>query len=190
MSEKRHRSSSGGGRAKQVLAWTGWGILIALLGTNLVMFLLREEGAEETTGGFLTPEHLQSAGFWVPISAAWLFALLGLFWTSSAYKHSERSSLLWAKRGYALTILGGLALALATFEPETFPRPWLAVVAAGVFGAQTVFFALLARAEYRRAETGEGTRHPRRHGERSSAPPAPVVPQAPAGPAESPGAGR
>lgn len=190
MSERRHRSS-GGGRAKQVLAWAGWGMLIALLGTNLVMAFLNEE-QDGTPQGFFTIELLQIAGFWAPMALAWLFALLGLLWVGKAYKHSERASLLWAKRGYAFAIVGGLAFAIAVFEPELLDRRWLAVAASSLFGAQTVFFALLARAEYRRAETGEGTRHPRRHGERSSssASSVPAVPPAPAGPAESPGAGR
>jgi hypothetical protein len=193
VSEKRHRSS-GGSRAKQVLAWTGWGMLIALLGTNLVMFLLSDnEGGKGE--GFLTIDLLQRVGFWAPMAAAWLFALLGLYWSSKAYKHSERNSLLWARRGYTFTICAALAFVIAFYEADAenhalLNRAWISVVAACVIGGQTVFFALLARAEYGRAETGEGTRHPRRRGERPAAPPAPVLPQTPAGPAESPGAGR
>lgn len=191
MSEKRHRSS-GGSRGKQVLAWAGWGMLIALLGTNLVMAFLNEE-TDGTPQGFFTPDILQTVGFWAPMAVAWLFALCGLFWVSKAYKHSERASLLWAKRGYTFTIVAALAFAIATHEVDAenralLSRAWLSVIAAVLLGGQTVFFALLARSEYRRAETGEGTRHPRRHGDKSAVP-TPISPS-PSGPAESPGAGR
>ncbi len=187
MSEKRHRS---GGGKKQVLVWIAWGILIALLGSNLVMFFAKDDEVAGTTGeGFITLDMLQRAGFWAPLAAAWLFALCGLFWVASAYKHSERASLLWAKRGYITSILGALALSIAFYEPD-IGRTWFGVVAAAVFGAQTVIFALLARSEYRRAETGEGTRHPRRHGDKLVVPTLSAGAQSPAGPAESPGAGR
>ena len=169
MSEKRRRSG-GEGRGKRILVWSGWGLLVVLLGGNVVIALMNRD-KDETPQGVLQPEHLQAAAFWVPIAVCLVMSLLGLFWSSKAYAQNERASLLWARRGYVFSLVGSVALAMAVFDPETFKREWLAAFAAVIVGGQSVFFAMLALGEYRRADSGEGGRR----GRSRPSPAAPVI---------------
>jgi hypothetical protein len=157
VSERRHRSSEGRGR--RILVWSGWGLVVLLLGGNLVVSLVNRKG--DALQGFLTPDHVRSAAFWAPICAALALSLCGLWWSSKAYAHSERSSLLWARRGYLFTLVATVVFLMAAFDRDMFPREWLSVIAAAVIGGQTVFSAMFAFKEYRRAESGEGSRRPR-----------------------------
>lgn len=147
MSGRRHRRE----RARR-LAWAGWGLLVVLLCANLAT-ALSDTGDKEQ--GFLTPEFLQMAGFWAPLAVAVAMALCGYFWSSRAYAQNERSSLLWARRGYVFTLAAAAALALACLDAELFPRAWFAVLASSALGGQALFFGMLAFREYRRARAGE-----------------------------------
>jgi len=178
MSERRHRSTSEG-RGKRMLVWAGWGIVVLLLGGNLVIGLLNRKGG--ALQGFLTPDHVRSAAFWAPISAALALSLCGLWWSSKAYAHSERSSLLWARRGYLFTLVATVVFLMATFDRDMFPREWLSVIAATVIAGQTLFSAMLAFNEYRRAESGQGSRRPRGRLE------TPLMTDVPVAPPDAPG---
>lgn len=151
---------------KKFLVWSGWILLVAVLGGNLVMAYVRQPKGDDTPQGFITPELLQTGAFWAPMAATFLMSLLGLYWSSRAYSQTERTSLLWARRGYALSLLGGAVLVMAVFDAELFPRPWLAAVSAVLLALQTSIFAMVSFKELRRAETGEGSRRPRGHRER------------------------
>jgi hypothetical protein len=158
MSERRHRSTSEG-RGKRILVWAGWGLVVLLLGGNLVIGLVNKKG--NALQGFLTPDHLLRAAFWAPMTAALALSVCGLWWSSKAYAHGERTSLLWARRGYLFTLVATVVSLMATFDRDMFPREWLSVIAAFVIGGQTLFSAMFAFKEYRRAESGEGSRRPR-----------------------------
>jgi hypothetical protein len=185
VTERRHRS--GGSRLRKALPWAGWIALFAALAGNVVWSRLHEENGR--SAGFLTPRILSIVGLWAPIAAALLLSLCGLFWSSKAYAHSERSSLLWARRGFVFTLVGTVLFAFFCVDGETvdgkvvatLPREWLAVLASFVIGGQTALFAMLSFREYRRAEAGGG-----RRGRRPDADEA--TPSAPAS-TERPGAG-
>ena len=179
MSERRRMSGSTEGRGKRILVWCGWGIAVLLLGGNLVVGLLNKKG--DTLQGFVAPEHVLTVAFWAPISVVFGMSVLGLWWSSKAYSHSERTSLLWARRGHLFTLVGSVVFLMATFDREMFPREWLAAIAAVVVGGQSLFFALVALKEYRRAETGDGSRRPRGRLE------TPMMPAVPGAPPESAG---
>ena len=153
--ERRRKS---GGR-RTWLTWAGWGVLVLLLGGNIVFGFLNEK--EETPHGFLTPEHLLAAAFWVPAAFAMVISLCGMYWSSKAHAQSERSSMLWARRGYVFTLVASVAFVLAAFDREAFPREWLAAFAAALVAGQAFFAAMISLREYRRAETGEGGRRGR-----------------------------
>ena len=178
MSERRHRSS-GDGRGRRMLVWAGWGSIVLLLGGNLFVGLVNRKG--DSSPGFLAPEHLLTVAFWAPVAATIVISLLGLWWASKAYAHSERSSMLWARRGYLFTIVGCTFFAMATFDRELFPRPRLAIVAATVLGGQAIFSAMIAMKEYRRAASGEGSRRPRGRLE------TPMMTDVPVAPPDAPG---
>jgi cytochrome bd-type quinol oxidase subunit 2 len=155
LSDRRHRAGGGGGASK-ALAWSGWGILTLLLAGNIAMGLINQK--DEQPQGFITPEVLQAAGLWIPVLAAMTFAVLGLYWSTKAHKESERSSLLWARRGYAFSLVGAVIFLMAVFDAETFRREWLAVVAGLVLAVQSVLFAMFAYREFKRSAEGEGRR--------------------------------
>lgn len=138
------------------LAWLGWGTLVVLLVANLVTALAGSPAAAPQ--GYLTPEVLQAAGFWIPISVAIAMSAAGVVWATRAYSLNPRSSLLWARRGYFFTLAAAAALGLACLDAELFPRAWLAVLAASAVGGQALFFGILSFREYRRAEATHGER--------------------------------
>jgi hypothetical protein len=178
MSERRHRSKSEG-RGKRMLVWAGWGLAVLLLGGNLVIGLVNKKG--DALQGFVTPDHLKSAAFWTPTVAALALSLAGLWWSSKAYANGERTSLLWARRGYLFTLVATVVFVMATFDRDMFPRDWLSAIAAFVIAGQTLFSAMVAFKEYRRAESGEGSRRPRGRLE------TPMMTDVPAAPPDAPG---
>jgi hypothetical protein len=147
VSGRRHRRE----RARR-LAWAGWGLLVVLLCANLAT-ALSDKG--DTPQGLLTPEFLQVAGFWGPLAVAVVMAPAGWFWSIRAYAHNQRSSLLWARRGFVFTLAAAAALAFACLDAELFSRAWLLVLASSALGGQALFFGMLAFREYRRAQAGE-----------------------------------
>jgi hypothetical protein len=153
MSDRKHRSSGGG---RKWLPIAGWGLAVLLLGGNIVLALAREK--DETPQGFLTPALLRTVAFWLPVLVAFAMSLAGMFWTSKALSHNERASLLWMRRGFVFALVGTVVLVFACFDPEMFPREWLAVIAAALLGALTFHFAFAAWKEYQRAEMGPGHR--------------------------------
>jgi hypothetical protein len=185
VSERRRRSGSDedrGERRKRIFTWLGWGTLVALLGANLVISWIREPKNDKPQG-FLSPDVLRAAAFWIPIGGAVAMSALGLYWSSRAYSQSERSSLLWARRGYVFGLIGAVALAFACFDVETFPREWFVCLAAAVVAGQSLLFGMMSFREFRRASSGGSGRHGR-----SS--PTQSVDAAPSPAAESPGPGR
>ncbi len=188
MSERRRRSGSDEDREdrkKRIFTWLGWGALVALLGANLLISVLREPKNDKPQG-FLSPELLRTVAFWIPVSGAALMSALGLYWSSKAYSQNERSSLLWARRGYVFGLIGAMALTFACFDPETFPREWFACVAAAVVAGQSLLFGMMSFREFRRASSGGGGRRGR------SSDPATATPSmdAPPRPAASPDAAK
>jgi hypothetical protein len=149
------------------LVWAGWGLLVALLAANLATALAGSRPDVQT--GFLTPEILQAAGFWVPLLVAVAMSVAGWFWAGRAYALHPRSSLLWARRGYVFTLAAAAALAIACLDAELFPRAWFAVVAATAVGGQALFFGILSFREYRRAEAGHGRHRSGEGSDRSAA---------------------
>jgi hypothetical protein len=155
----RHRRSSDedepGERRKRIFTWIAWTLVVALLGGNLAMSFLREPKNDKPQG-FLTPDHLRSAAFWLPIACTAAMSVLGLYWSSRAYSQSERSSLLWARRGYVFGLVAAGVLTFACFDPENFPREWFVCLAAALVAGQAALFAMLSFKEYRRAQSGGG----------------------------------
>jgi hypothetical protein len=154
----RHRRSDSdedaGARKKRVFTWLAWGVVVALLGANLLTSSMFDRG-------FLTPEVLRAAAFWVPIAGAVAMSVLGLYWSSKAYSQNERSSLLWARRGYVFGLIGSGVLVFTCFEPDNFPREWFVAVAAAVVAGQALLFGMMSFKEFRRAQSGGGGRRGR-----------------------------
>jgi hypothetical protein len=157
VSGRRRRSEpdeDGEGRKKRVLVWLAWALVVALLGGNLMTSSFFDKG-------FLTPEVLRAAAFWIPTAVAVAMSSLGIYWSGKAYSQSERSSLLWARRGYFFGLIGSGVFVLACFEPEEFPREWIVAVAAAVVAGQALFFGMMSFKEFRRAKSGGGGRRER-----------------------------
>lgn len=175
MSEKRRHRTGGG--AKKIAAWGFAILLVALLSANLVMALVNEK--DETPQGFVTPELLQTAAFWAPVGATLVMSILGLYWSSRAYSQTERTSLVWARGGYAFALAGTSLFVFLCFDGDsvdgrfvpTLSRQWVAALASFLLAGQTAVFAMVSFKELRRAETGEGSRRPRGHRERTDTPP-------------------
>jgi hypothetical protein len=155
----RRRSSGSdedsGERRKKLLTWLGWGVLVALLGGNLLITWIREPKNDKPQG-VLTPEILLTAAFWVPICCALTMSALGLYWSSKAYSQNERSSLLWARRGYVFGLIGSVVLMLACYDNETFPRERFIPIAAMIVAGQALLFGMMSFKEFRRAQSGGG----------------------------------
>lgn len=185
-SGERRRKSSG---KRNWLAWAGWGLLVLLLAGNIVFGFLNEK--DDTPNGFLTPEHLLAAAFWAPAVFAMVISLCGMYWSSRAHAQSERSSMLWARRGYIFTLVASVAFVLAAMDRDTFPRPWFAALAAALVGGQAFFAAMISLREYRRAEMGEGGRRGRSRSSASEmpAPPTSLPSAATSPPPAAPGTG-
>lgn len=163
-----HRS--GGRRWLHRLAWT---VIVLLLGGNLALAVFNQR--DDTPQGFVTPQMVQSAGFWIPVAVGVVAAVAGLVWATKAYRHSERTSLLWARRAHWFSLVAAAGLTLACFERDVFPREWFAVAASALVAAQSALVSMVSLKEYRRSETGEGSRRAR--------PARPAAPPAPPGPA-------
>jgi hypothetical protein len=159
-----HRSHRGVGeprpslrsRLRRALPWMGWAILVALLGGNLLLGLLRQK--DDTPRGFITPAIVQTVAFWLPVLGSFVMCACAVVWSKKAFQHGERSSHLWAQRGGVAGLMGTLALAFATFDSATFRREWMVIVAAVVVGVQSFFLAMIAWREYRRSDSGESRR--------------------------------
>lgn len=167
MSGRRRRSSGDadaddGRRGGRLLARLGWGVVVTLLLGNLVMGLVDRKG--DKPQGFITPDLLLSLAFWIPAAGALAMSAAGLYWSNKAYAQNERSSLLWARRGYVFGMVGATAFLVACFDRETFPREWIVCVAAAVIAGQSLFFGMMSFREFRRAQSGGGGRRGRSSG--------------------------
>jgi hypothetical protein len=180
--KRRHHASSG--RGKRLMTRLAWAVVVLLLGGNLVLAVVNRR--EETPQGFVTPIMVQSVGFWLPVAVAAVFAVCGVVWATKAFRHSERTSLLWARRAHWFSLFAAVALTFACFERDVFPREWFAVAASVLLGTQTVLASMISLKEWKRSETGEGSRRARA---KPGAPGA-LLSSETAGPGESPGVGR
>jgi len=176
VSERRRRSSSddeAGDRRKRVLTWLAWSVVVALLGGNLAVSFFRES-KNDKPHGFITLEHVRTAALWLPIGCAVAMSVLGLYWSSKAYSQNERSSLLWARRGYVFGLIGSAVFLFACYDENMFPREWIVSVAAVVIAGQALFFGMMSFKEFRRAQLRGGSRRGR-SSSADDAPPPPVA---------------
>ncbi len=152
MSEARRRK---GGRARKLLPLVGW-VLALALAAHLVIAELRSDG--DVPQGFITPDAVRGLGFWAAVIAAAGAAVCGFVWSWKAHSRTERSSLAWARRAFVFALVGTVGFVMAAYEPELLPREWLVVAFAGLWAAQTAFFAAAAFREFRRS-TSAHRRH-------------------------------
>ena len=155
MSERSRDRDAGreGGGKKRWLAWGGW-VLFAVLAGHWI-FAELNKAADGTPQGLVSPDVVRSVAFWLPMLVGGATALAGMWWARRAYAKSERSSLVWLKRGFMFSIGAFVLLIIASFDAANFPREWFVVVAAGIFGAQTLLFAMAALREHRRGDVVE-----------------------------------
>jgi hypothetical protein len=148
------------GRKKRIFTWLAWGIVVALLGGNLLVSFIRDPKGDKPHGLF-TREILLTLAFWVPIACTLVMSTLGLYWSSKAYSQNERSSLLWARRGYVFGLIGSVALILACLDAENVPHEWFVALAAAVVAGQALLFGMMSFKEFRRAQSGRRGRRGR-----------------------------
>jgi len=152
VSERRHRTDEDAGdRKKRVAIWLAWGVVVALLGANLLSFKVFDKG-------FMSPDLLWTATVWGATAATVILAMFGVVWIRKAYSESERSSHLWMRRSFVFSIVGAALIVHACYDSEIFTRNWMAALAAGLFAVNTLFVAMAAHREYRRVHTGRGRR--------------------------------
>jgi len=160
---RQRRSSSdeeSGVRKKRILTWLAWGLVVALLGGNLVVSFFHEPKGDKPRG-LITRELLLTLAFWVPIACTLVMSTLGLYWSSKAYSQNERSSLLWARRGYVFGLIGSVALIFACLDAENVPHEWFVALAAAVVAGQALLFGMMSFKEFRRAQSGRSGRRGR-----------------------------
>jgi hypothetical protein len=145
------------GRTRRFLAWSGWLVLGLVLVGKLVL-----DGAGESSvslSDVFRPELLSWVAFWLPLALCGGMSIAGMYWASRAYDRAERTSLLWLRRGFGLSLVGAVVLALARMDRDMFPRESLAATASVILAVQTTVFAAAALREHRRGELAESRRH-------------------------------
>jgi len=176
-------SGSGTREGEGLPKWAlGGGLVLGLLLAGNLAVAFMEWPEEGDPQGFLTPDMLRGVGLWGAIGLLAIACGYGLFCAEQLKTRNDARGVGWLRGAFAFGLVGVTVLAIATFEPETFRREDIILMALWIYAVQMMFFGRQAASQAGRG--GASRKHKRKRKPAKSksgaaAPPAVDVPTEP-----------